>query len=167
MRKYRDVYSEGIINNKQRNRLIAKEINDQNKQGKSVLVMVVDVVNGHAEQIATIAKEVYGIKTEIVKGATQSDLREGIKGRLERKESLAVIATVVWREGINIKSLDCVINACGGKSEIVTLQAIGRGLRTTEGKTDLTVVDFLDPYDYLAQHTIQRISIYAKNGWIS
>jgi superfamily II DNA or RNA helicase len=87
-----------------------------------------------------------------------------VKEALQAKEIKCVIATTVWREGINIPSLGCIINACGGKSEIVTLQAIGRGLRTSEGKDRILVVDFLDPYKYLAQHAIMRIQTYVETG---
>ena len=49
-----------------------------------------------------------------------------------------VIATVSWVEGVDIPNLTCVINAGGGKSEIQTLQKIGRGLRKTETKDTVT-----------------------------
>ena len=166
IRNWKTLYKEGIVNNRQRNRLIAKEAAEQIKAGKSVLIMVKDIVNGHAEQISRLAQEIYGIKLHIVKGATKTEDRERIKSQLKKKEILGVIASEIWREAVNIPSLDCVINACGYKSEIMTLQAIGRGLRTTEGKTGLLIIDFLDPYDYLAQHSIQRIVIYVENGWI-
>lgn len=166
MDKVEGIYTAGIIKNKQRNRLIAKEIAMQNKAGISVLVMITDVTHGQAEQIKEIAAEIYDTNVEIVQGSTESKKRELIKKKLESKETMAAIATSVWREGINIKSLGCIINGCGGKAEIMTLQAIGRGLRTTDGKTDLVIVDFLDPYRYLAQHTIQRLKIYVENGWL-
>jgi superfamily II DNA or RNA helicase len=59
-------------------------------------------------------------------------MRVIIKNKLINKEVRCVIATTVWREGIDIPSLDCVINAAGGKSEIMTLQGVGRGLRKTD-----------------------------------
>jgi superfamily II DNA or RNA helicase len=65
---------------------------------------------------------------------------------------------------VNIPSLDCVIFASGGKSDIATLQGIGRGLRTTDEKKTFVIVDFLDPYRFLAQHTIQRLRIYVENN---
>jgi superfamily II DNA or RNA helicase len=166
MKTYKTIYRQGIVLNKARNRLIAKEIAAQVADGKSVLVMIQDVSFGHAEQIIDIAKSVYGIDVAYVEGATGNKEREKIKQGLESKQIMAAIATAVWREAINIKSLDCVINACGGKSEIMTLQAIGRGLRTTDGKTELILVDLLDPYDYVAQHTIQRLKIYVDNKWL-
>lgn len=165
-RRYKDLYVAGIILNKQRNRLIAKEVADQTKIGKSVLVMIQDVEHGQGEQIMEIAKEVYGIDMKFVQGSTEGDIREKIKKELESKETMAVITTSVWFEGINIKSIDVIILAYGGKSDIRTLQALGRGLRTTETKKEILLVDFLDNYPYLAQHTLSRLKIYCDNGWL-
>jgi superfamily II DNA or RNA helicase len=78
-----------------------------------------------------------------------------------------VIATAVWKEGINIPSLDVVINAAGGKSEIQTLQSIGRGLRRTEEKLQVIVVDFFDAtHKMLIAHFGERVSLYFDLGWM-
>jgi superfamily II DNA or RNA helicase len=95
-----------------------------------------------------------------------SKRRESIKKDLEDGIIKVVICSDIWREGANIKSLGNVINACGGKSEIGTLQAVGRGLRISEGKTTVKIIDFLDPYRYLAEHTVERIKIYKREGWL-
>ena len=97
---------------------------------------------------------------------TNSDEREEIRSSLNKSKYDCVISTSVWREGVDIPNLDCVINACGGKSEIMTLQAIGRGLRKTDDKEEVIIIDFLDPYKYLALHTIQRLQIYVNSGWL-
>jgi len=128
--------------------------------------MIQDVEHGQGEQIMEIAKEVYGIDMKFVQGSTEGDIREKIKKELESKETMAVITTSVWFEGINIKSIDVIILAYGGKSDIRTLQALGRGLRTTETKKEILLVDFLDNYPYLAQHTLSRLKIYCDNGWL-
>jgi len=60
-----------------------------------------------------------------------------------------------------------VINAAGGKSEIMTLQAIGRGLRRTDTKDQVIIVDFFDSSNYyLLGHFGERISIYSENDWL-
>ena len=82
------------------------------------------------------------------------------------------IVTRIWREGINIKSLGSIILAKGGKGSEesggweATLQTIGRCLRKCEGKEYAVVVDILDPYRYLAEHTIERMQVYVKMGWL-
>jgi len=54
----------------------------------------------------------------------------------------------------------------GGKEEKGVIQSIGRGLRITENKTTVKLVDMLDPYPYLAEHAIERIQVYINQGWI-
>ena len=78
-----------------------------------------------------------------------------------------VICTAVWKEGVNIPELNVVINAAGGKSELVTLQTIGRGLRKTENKSELIIYDFFDnSHHYLVDHFGHRFCLYSDMGWI-
>jgi superfamily II DNA or RNA helicase len=161
---YKDLYKYGIILNRTRNRLIVKEAAKHVRNGKSVLIMITDVANEQGKTLKMMARELYGIDIEFVQGKTPSATRDLVKESLQAKKSKCVAATTIWREGTNIPSLDVIINGCGGKSEITTLQAIGRGLRTFEDKDQILLVDFLDPYKTLAQHTIARIITYIENG---
>jgi superfamily II DNA or RNA helicase len=158
------IYTAGITLNRTRNRLIVKETAERIHQGQSVLIMIIDVANEQGQILQKMGKELYDIDLDIVQGSTESDTRERIKKSLQSKRSMGVISTTIWREGVNLPSLDCVIWAAGGRSDIATLQGLGRGLRTTEDKKEFTIVDFLDPYKYLAQHTIARLCVYVENG---
>ncbi len=53
-------------------------------------------------------------------------IRDTIQMDLNSKKLMGVVCTTAWKEGINIPSLDVIINAAGGKSEIATLQNLGR-----------------------------------------
>lgn len=163
-KSYPQMYKNGIILNRQRNKLIAKEAALMINQGKSVLIMLVDVVHGHAAMIQEILLDVYEYESFIVNGGTKIDLREEIKSNLKSKNIKCVIVTNCWSEGVDIPSLDVVILAGGGKSEIRVLQTVGRGLRTSEGKEEILIIDLLDPYPYLAQHTLERLRVYYEMG---
>lgn len=158
--RYADIYQAGIVTNKERNEKIVKIAKKHRKKGESSLILVKDIEHG------LILEELFEGRSLFVRGLTTKEDREKIKNALNDKRIKIVISTAVWREGVDIPSLDVVINACGGKSEIMTLQAIGRGLRTTSTKSKIIVIDFLDPYKYLASHAIKRISIYIANKWI-
>ena len=68
---------------------------------------------------------------------------------------------------LNIPELNVVINDAGGKSEIATLQAIGRGLRRTVNKSELIIYDFFDnSHHYLVSHFGERFSLYCDMNWI-
>lgn len=159
---YRDIYREAVINSRIRNRLVVMEAIKEVSQGKSVLILIKEVE--HAKKILEIAK-ILGLEIDFVWSGTGKGERYDLKQALELKEKKCIIASTVWKEGVNIRSLDCVINAAGGKSEIATLQGIGRGLRATETKSKVVIKDFVDTYKYLDHHTMMRLQVYVENKW--
>ncbi len=164
LKKYRDIYRKGIVENRPRNRLIMTKISARVKDGKSVLILVKEI--DHGDILKTLGESLFDLDITYIQGSTESDVREQVRKSFSEKKIKVVISTTVWKEGVDIPSLDCVINAAGGKSEIATLQAIGRGLRRTDEKDEVEVIDFLDPYKFLAQHTVMRLQIYVKMGWL-
>jgi len=73
---------------------------------------------------------------------------------------------VAWAEGVNIRSLDCIIIAGSGKSINALIQKIGRGLRRTDTKTKATIIDCLDNGKYIADHCVARLKVYSEKGWL-
>jgi superfamily II DNA or RNA helicase len=161
--KYREVYPAAIVNSSKRNGLVVQEAKKQNDKGKTTLIMVKDIEHGY--KLEKMAEKVF-MPAIFLQGKTPAAIREQVRDLFNRKKVLTVITTAIWKEGVNIPSLNCIINACGGKSELAVLQAIGRGLRRTEDKKTVLIVDFLDPYRYLAQHTISRMTVYVQNNWL-
>jgi type I site-specific restriction endonuclease len=85
----------------------------------------------------------------------------------EESEDAIVIASYgTFSTGINIKNLHNVIFAAPSKSKIRNLQSIGRGLRTTDSKTQATLFDIVDDLrigkhrNFLLKHFIIRTQIY-------
>lgn len=162
-RTYQDWYSEGIVNNEQRNRIIVEEGINQVNNGMNVVIFTKEIK--HLENISEILSS-KGIFHEKVHGVISSDERNRIKDSILKGECNLVISSVVWNVGLDIPNLSCGILAAGGKAERTQLQTIGRFLRKSEGKEGCFVVDFLDPYPHLANHAIQRISVYVELGWL-
>lgn len=76
------------------------------------------------------------------------------------------IATSTWREGINIPSLNSVYLAGGGKEARKILQEIGRGLRKTDKKDHVKIVDFFNPsHRFLIEHFGGRFCEYLDHKW--
>jgi len=160
LRNYPAVYEYGIVRNRGRNKLIVDYVKQENSKGNSVLVIVNKLDHGRYLN-HLIDKSIF------VQGETESVSREEIRLAFNSKEIKCCIATTVWKEGVNIPSLNVIINAAGGKSEIATLQAIGRGLRVTKDKKEITIVDIFDPsHPYLISHFGERISLYCDNNWL-
>ena len=165
LRKYQDVYSFGIVNNKLRNRQIAEIVKEFYKQKKTTLIFVTHIEHGNL--VAESIKNLFGYKTPFIQGSMPAEEREKIKTGLISKKIRVCLATVSWREGVDIPNLDCVVLAGGGKSEIQTLQGVGRGLRRTEGKDSVVIVDFLDlSHNHLTRQTGERLGIYSDMNWL-
>lgn len=163
IKTYQKAYEEGIVNRAERNRIIGDIVYDQVKLGNSVLVIVNRIEHGY-NILDEIPEE---INADFIHGKTDSETRNEVKELLEKKTLDCAICTTIWKEGISINSLNCIINAAGGKSEIATLQAIGRGLRTTKDKKEVTIIDLFDPSNrYFISHFGERISLYCDMGWL-
>lgn len=162
IQKYADIYKRAIVNNRSRNRMVISQAKKHVDEGRSVLTFVQMVEHGN--NLMKMA-EILDLPTEFVWGGTEKAMRDRIKISLEKKHIHHVIASCVWNEGINIRSLDVVNNAAGGKKEVRTIQKIGRGLRTTETKDSVILIDYLDPYKYLSHHAMMRMRVYVEFGW--
>jgi len=164
IRDYHSVYEEGIVQNNIRNQQIASIIQDCQSREETSLVFVNKIA--HGDNIERICNE-QGIDVKFIQGSSDIETRERIRNELNMGMVKTVISTTVWKEGINIVNLNNVVNAAGGKSEIATLQAIGRGLRKTDTKDMVTIYDFFDPgHPYLIAHFGERMCLYCDLNWI-
>jgi superfamily II DNA or RNA helicase len=165
IRKYQEVYEFGIVNNKLRNRQIAEIVSEFYHNDETTLIFVTHIA--HGELIAEELHKLLGIEVPFVQGDMPQDERTKVKNGLLKKTIKICIATTSWGEGIDIKNLQNVVLAGGGKSEIQTLQKVGRGLRKTDGKEFVTIVDFLDlAHFHLVKHTGERLGTYSDMNWL-
>jgi len=72
-----------------------------------------------------------------------SDDREASLVRFSGGELDALCAVDVLNEGVDVPAIDRVVMLRPTESSVVFLQQLGRGLRASEGKTSVTVVDFV------------------------
>jgi len=161
--KYSLFYQYGIVENRLRNMLIVNEVKKNIKNKETTLIIIERT--DHGIILKNILK-LKNIKAPFVYGDTENYVRDRVKDRLQDGIVKVVICSKIWREGINIPSLNNVVNACGMKEEKLVIQAAGRGLRSTKTKKTMTITDFLDPYRYLAEHAIARIAVYIDQGWM-
>lgn len=162
--QYRDFYDTFITKNTQRNNTIIDLAKEHTRLGESVLIFVKQIE--HGEILEKLAKK-KKLNTKFYNGSTENETRKLILEELKSKEKLCAISTAIWREGINVPVLNAIINGVGGKSEIGTIQYVGRGTRLDEqsGKKSVIIYDFADPYKYLAEHYTERQSLFIEQGW--
>ena len=83
-----------------------------------------------------------GFKADyLVSSNTQN--RDAVRRKLQKQEINYLFVVDIFNEGIDIPEIDTVLFLRPTESLTVFLQQLGRGLRLTEGKECLTVLDFV------------------------
>lgn len=152
---YQAVFSDYVVENGNRNRLIVENARQLASLKQSSLILVSQVRHGQ------ILHEMMP-EAPLIQGADKAEARQSLFRELERKQVLTVIATTLADEGLDIPSLNCVILASGGKSESRALQRLGRALRVAPHKKEATIIDFYDDAPYLKEHSIRRMDLFAS-----
>lgn len=148
-----------IINNDVRNNKI-KELCEESE--KPVLILIRNIE--HGETLNSMVDN-----SIFLSGRDDTEFRKDLFEKYENKEVDVLIGTIgVLSEGISLNSIRTLIYAAGGKSDIITVQALGRALRTKPGKNKVTVFDFADIGNkFCERHSIQRMKIYKEVGFPS
>jgi superfamily II DNA or RNA helicase len=163
-KSYDEVVRHGIVGSVARTEKICNLVENGVKHGKVTLVMVNQIEHGNKIQAELKAR---GLDIPFVQGITDGLERVRVKNALIAKKLLAAICTGVWSEGINIVSINTIILAHLGKSELKTLQNIGRGLRRSDEKDTVSIVDFFDnSHPHLVRHFGERLCLYFDMHWI-
>ena len=155
---YTEEYEKFIINCDTRNQKIADLANVLVEAGRKVLIVVKSL-----EHAATLEDLIPGsVKLE---GKDDMTIRkQEIEIFRKAKEGVCVIGTVIFQTGVDVPEITDVINARGLKSEIATLQLLGRGMRLSHEKTEFNFYDFYDNGKYLSKHSNERVKAYIREG---
>ncbi len=84
-----------------------------------------------------------------------------------RRGNLQCLCVVdMFNEGLDIPAVDRVIMLRPTESKVIFLQQLGRGLRASEGKSRLLVIDFVGNHRIFAQRLIHILSLHkAAANW--
>jgi hypothetical protein len=83
-----------------------------------------------------------GLKAECLTAKNSSE-RDRIREQFKKKEFNYLFVVDIFNEGVDIPEIDTVLFLRPTESLTVFLQQLGRGLRLSEGKDCLTVLDFV------------------------
>jgi len=147
--RYKELYEDMIMNNDERNRAIVKKAVELAKKGHRVLIDVKRIEHG---KILKEMLEREGIKAEFL--SSQSPNRWEILEDFKRGR-IPVLVSTLLKEGVDIPEISAIILAGGGKSDIMTIQTIGRALRPKKGMKAV-IVDVQDDDPLLFTHFIER-----------
>jgi len=147
--RYKELYEDIIMNNDERNRAIVKKAKELARKGHRVLVDVKRIEHG---RILKEMLEKEGIKAEFLSSKSQKrwEILEAFKNG-----EIPVLISTLLKEGVDIPEISAIILAGGGKSDIMTIQTIGRALRPKKGMRAV-IVDIADDDPLLYTHFIER-----------
>ena len=156
---YAELYDQEVVNNENRNYVITKMATKAWQLGKKVLIIV--QMRKHGELLEkmlgiTIGKE----NVRYVHGDTDTELRQDTLTDLNSGKIRMVIATKVYSEGVNIKTLNTLINCKAQDSAVDFVQIIGRAMRKAPGKDRVCIIDIFDEgCRWLAGHSKNRLEV--------
>ena len=158
-------YRSVVVDNKHRNDLVVKTVNDLVDQGRIVLLLVKQLKHGEKLR-KMIPKSVFiaGSSPAEIQAFHQSGDRERILNDLRRGDVRCVIATSVADMGVDVPALDALVLAGGGKSSTRHLQRIGRVCRPHKDKSYGIVVVVDDSWAHVKEKK-GREGTVTSPGW--
>jgi len=159
---YGEVYDNYIVNNTNRNNIIKEIVNDIRQKNKKARILILTKSLDHGRTLENLLR---GGNVQFLEGADSLGERYQSIARFRgSSDSSVLIGTKILQTGINIEEITHFINARGMKSEIATLQALGRALRRHDDKEKVFIYDFLDKEKYLKAHSKARKLHYENEG---
>lgn len=157
---YPAIYKANIVEHPERNLKIVQCIKKLEQWNKTTLVLVNQIQ--HANELLELLQN-ENLHVHFIKGEVSSKIRRELLDLLHKREIMTLMATSqIGGEGLDIDSLDALINAGGGKSAVQALQRIGRTLRPCENKTESIVIEFFDNVKFLKSHSNKRKRLYQE-----
>ena len=152
---YFEIYEKYIVEYEKRNGIICDLVKKikLSETGRKILIIVKNLA--HAEILHNMIPD--SLKLE---GKDSLAERDKELKKFTSEGNQVIIGTNIFQTGIDIPEITHLINARGLKSEIATLQALGRALRIHESKNQVYIYDFYDKVPYLHKHAKLRIRAY-------
>jgi superfamily II DNA or RNA helicase len=155
---YSDLYTEMIVESEVRNDWILKAAIACINDGRKTLILVTRVKHGKflVEQLKRHYD--YERASVFLSGPTKKTYRDRAVREVNEGKILSMISTTIFDEGFDAPKLEAVILGSGGKSDIKTIQRIGRAMRLCDGKKHPVVFDFIDrSHSALLGHSLARM----------
>ena len=128
--------------NKERARQIVDALHKYLAEEYTCRALCFCVNKKHADFMAEQLK-LYGFNAQSLTSDTPADQRKQLANKL-REGSIHYLCVVdIFNEGVDIPEVDTVLFLRPTDSLTIFLQQLGRGLRLSVGKTELTVLDFV------------------------
>jgi DNA repair protein RadD len=110
------------------------------KRGEDRPTLAFCVDRKHGKHVHERFEEV-GVPAEYMDGESPREHREATFERFRVGQTRIIVNIAVLVAGVDLPTASCIIDARPTKSRIRYVQVVGRGLRTSPGKTDLRILD--------------------------
>ena len=151
---YQEIYEEFIVDYKHRNELIVSIVSKITDDNAKILILTKNLA--HAKYFKDNIPDSYQLEGK----DSLQDRDKTLQKFLEKDGPSVIIGTIIFQTGIDIPELTHLVNARGLKSEIATVQALGRTLRKHKNKSQVYIYDFIDKAPYLGKHSKLRVDAY-------
>ena len=153
---YANLYTEFIQNNPKRNEMIFEIVKEN--EGKKVLILTKLIEHGQIlSDMIPGAIHLYG-------GTNKEQRKELMKNYANDDFKIMVSTISIFAEGIDLPSLDLIINGAANVGSVKTIQVLGRVLRKNENKDMALYYDFIDDSRFFKNASRARIRTFKSEG---
>lgn len=131
---------EGLMNTDDRVASACREIVEQTRNRKSVLIFAAGVA--HGKHVADVLRWKFGAQASTVFGDTLDFERDRVLSEFKRGELQYLVNVNVLTTGFDAPNVDCVAMLRPTLSPGLYYQMVGRGFRLNPGKENCLVLDF-------------------------
>ncbi|MCZ3393441.1 DUF3427 domain-containing protein, partial [Enterococcus faecium] len=124
---------------------VEQQIDYYGHDGDQVYGLIFCSRTEEAYEVAQIMTQ-KGHPTVALTGEDSVDNREATIKKFENGEIEYLVTVDIFNEGIDIPKINQVIMLRNTESSIIFIQQLGRGLRKSEGKDFVTIIDFIGNY---------------------
>ena len=146
----------------QRNAIVTRLVVREAGRGRRVLV-IVELVQ-HAALLAALIRRA-GVRCSSMDGAEERGRRAALLQAIRSHPGVALVATKLADEGLDLPEVDCLILVAPGRSPLRLRQQVGRVMRVCPGKRSSVVYDLSDMGSHsLKMQLHERLRTYRNFG---
>ncbi len=132
-------YDTVIVRSKKRNQLIEDLVREGRALGRTIVVLV-----SRLKHLDIMSRRLKDIKHEVICGKRKSTDRTKAQSKMNKRKLPLIIANVVFGKGIDISTIDMIIDGTAASSKNNASQRFGRGTRLDALKDGLLYFDISD-----------------------
>nr|WP_237694966.1 DEAD/DEAH box helicase [Streptomyces sp. SID5468] len=150
--------------NDARARLVVQAVKDKIADPGSMRALGFCVSVPHAHFMADYFRKA-GLNAVALSGETPKEKRKAALEELKNGNLQVIFSVDLFNEGLDIPDVDTLLLLRPTSSATVFLQQLGRGLRRSEGKAVLTVLDFIGHHrkEFRFEEPFQALTSFTRN----